>query len=207
MWRKLGAKGRRPMLQKRFTARIGGEEGRRKEAGKGAHGQDQPILALDHRGYDQLREAQRSRTIRSDDGIDLGLGRFRKTHRNIMANACAIDQYGNVLAGNRGAKGVKVSVRAVDKVNGDGFGSHGAVHVHDFLRHGIELALRPRDEQDVEALGGQLQGEFAANAVRAAGHDGPAAFGPERAELGGALAILFCGYIISYAKRAYRSAG
>lgn len=67
-----------------------------------------------------------------------------------------------------------------------GFGRGGEVHWEDFGLdarvlvgnlggHVVELGLRARDEQDIEAFGGELEGVFFADALRGAGHDGPGA--------------------------------
>lgn len=53
----------------------------------------------------------------------------------------------------------------------------------ELSREGVELRLGTRDEDDVEALGGELGSEFLAEAIRCAGDDGPGALLAILAEL------------------------
>ena len=61
-----GAERARPVLQERFAAAVGGQERGRNKAAEGSHGEDQPTLPRDHARDDELRNAQRRKTIDVD---------------------------------------------------------------------------------------------------------------------------------------------
>jgi hypothetical protein len=54
-----------------------------------------------------------------------------------------------------------------------------------FSRHGLQLGFGSRNEDEVEALGSQLVGEFLAETIGCAGDDRPGAFLAILAQLSG----------------------
>ena len=62
----LRAQRRRPLLQERFAARVGGQERSREDAAEGRHGDDETALARDHARRDQLGDAERAEAVYHD---------------------------------------------------------------------------------------------------------------------------------------------
>ena len=100
-----------------------------------------------------------------------------------MGFADIVDQHCDIELMDEGLKAGIVGIVVGGKVHGEGLGAGAGVLGFDFLGEGGEFGGCARDEQDVEAGAGELEGIFLADAVGGAGNKGPGAFGAERAEL------------------------
>ena len=100
-----------------------------------------------------------------------------------MGAADVVNEDGDIQAGDKLLQTVVVGVIVPLKVHGKGLDLDDGVFGVDFGGEGIELAGGTGDEDDIEALGCELQGEFFADAVGGTGDEGPRATGSVFAKL------------------------
>lgn len=176
---------RRPLLQERFAAGVGGQQRRGQHAAEGTHRQHQPASPLHHSRRDELRDAQRADAVDGDDVPHLALGRLREGNRDVMALPDVVDQHRHVQALHQRPQPGVVVVVVGGEVHGEEPGLHRGAGIFglDLLGEGLQFRVRAGDEEEVEAFLRELDGEFLADAVRGAGDDRPASFGAELAKL------------------------
>ena len=101
-----------------------------------------------------------------------------------MALADIVHQDRDLFIGDEAGELVIVRVLVCGEVHGQGLDADAGVDLRDCCRYGLQFGRRPRNEQNVVASFRQLQGIFFANAIAAAGYEGPGAAGTEAAKLG-----------------------
>lgn len=166
-----------PLLEEGLAARVGGQVRGGSPAAEGAHGEDETALALlEDRGND-LGDLERADAVDGDDALELVGGGIEERDGNVVALADVVDEDTDVKALDELAEGVVVGVVVLGKVHGQRLDLDGLDRVlgGDFGGNGIELRLGSRDEDEVEALGGELGGKLLAEAVGGASDYGPGA--------------------------------
>ena len=102
-----------------------------------------------------------------------------------MTQPHVVDQYRDIQSLHHPLQAGIVSVVASlgGEIDGEGFDG-GVEFGLDFCGEGVEFRRRARDEDGAVARAGKVEGEFAADAVRCTGYEGPGfGGGPECAEL------------------------
>lgn len=172
VWLELGAESSRPLLEEGLAAAVGCEVRRRENAAEGCHGEDETALTLDHAGGNKLGDAKCAHAVYRDDVAHLLLRGLVEGDGNAVAEADVVDQDGDIELRHQALNVLKILVLVGGEVHGDGLGLD-IVFGLDLGGEGVELALGARDEEDVEALLGELEGVLLSKAVGCAGNERP----------------------------------
>ena len=164
-----------PVLQEGLATRVRGEVRRGRPAGKRAHGEDESLATLLQDGRHDLSDLQRAQTVDCDDSLQLLLGRLEERYGHVVALSDVVEEDAHVEVGDEAAEAHVVGGVVLGEVHGEGLGLHTAVLALDFGGEDVELGEGTGDEDEVEALGGELGRKLLAQAVRGAGYDGPCA--------------------------------
>ncbi|RXK33794.1 hypothetical protein BBD39_07815 [Arsenophonus endosymbiont of Bemisia tabaci Asia II 3] len=168
----LRAESSRPLLEEGLAAAVSREVGCREDAAEGRHGEDETALALNHARCDELGDAECAHAVDRDDIAHLLLRGLVEGDGNAVAETDVVDQDGDIELRHQALNVLKVFVLVGGKVHGDGLGLD-IVFGLDLRGEGVELALGARDEEDVKALPGELEGVLLSKAVGGAGNQGP----------------------------------
>lgn len=174
----LPCEGVAPLLEESLAARVGSQERGRSPAAEGAHSQDKAaLLALLHDGGDGLGSPQSTDAVDGDDSLELLLGSLEEGDRDAVALADVVDQDGDVKILDKVLQSLVVGVVVLGEVHGQRLDLNllSGILGLDLLGEGIEFRLGSGDEDEVEALGGELGGIFLAEAIAGAGDDDPRA--------------------------------
>ena len=164
-----------PLLEESLATRVRGQVRSESPAAKGAHGEDKTTLALLENRRNDLGDLERAKAVDGDDALKLVPGRFEERDGDAVALADVVDQDADIKTLDKLAEGIVVGVIVLRKVHGQGLDLDRLDRVFsgDFGGNGIELRLGSRDEDEVEALGGELRGKLLAEAIGRAGDDSP----------------------------------
>lgn len=168
---------RAPVLQEGLAARVGREVRRGGPTRERPEGKNEALSAARHAGRDDLRRLEGPEAVDRHDILELLAGRLGKGHGDRVALPHVVDQHAHVEVRDLLREGVVVLGAVLRVVHG-----HDArlqVLARELLLElrgeGLELGAGARDEDEVEAVAGELRREFLAEAVRGAGYDGPGA--------------------------------
>lgn len=164
----------RPLLQECFAAAVRSEVGRGQDTAERCHCEDQTALALNHAWSDDLSDTKSAHAVDCDDVAHLLLRSLVEWNGDAMAQADIVDQDGDIKLRNQALDVVIVLVQVGRKVHGNSLRLN-IVLALDFRGEGIELALGARDEEDVVALLGELEGVLFSETVGGTGHKSPGA--------------------------------
>jgi len=176
--RKFTTESRRPMLQECLAARIRRQQRRRQPAAKTAHRENQPAFALHHARCHNLRDPECRGTINRNNVPNLLLRRLYKRDGDSMALSHIIYQNPHIEAIDKCLHLSIIAILVLAEVHGEDFDIDvgAGIFLLDFGGEGVEFRGGARDEEEVEAFLGELDGVFFAQAVRGAGYYCPGAF-------------------------------
>lgn len=154
------------MLQEGLAARVRGQVRGRHPAGKGAHGEDETALALLHDGSDDLGGLQGAEAVDGDNVLELAAGGLEEGDGNAVALADIVDEDTDIEAVDELGESVVIVVVVAGEVHGEDLDLDLAIELGlELVGEGLELGLGSGDENEVEALAGELVGEFLAETV------------------------------------------
>lgn len=173
----LGGQSITPLLEESLAARVRSEVWSGSPAAEGAHREDKTALALLENRRNDLGNLERSNAVDGDDALELVSGSFEERNGDAVALADVVDQDADIKTLDKLAEGIVVGVIVLRKVHGQSLDLDrlGRVLGCDLGGNSIELRLGSRDEDEVEALGGELRGKLLAETIGRAGDDGPSA--------------------------------
>lgn len=172
-----------PVLEESLAAAVGGEVWSGHNAGERAHGKDKTLLALGEDWSDNLSGLECTEAVDGDNVLELVAVGLEERNGDAVGLANVVDQDTNVEALDELAKTLVVGIVVLGEVHGEGLGLEAIPSKLKLTGEGIKLRLSARDENEVEALGSELLGEFLAETIRGAGNDGPGALLAILAEL------------------------
>lgn len=165
-----------PVLQERLGARVRSQVGRGDPASEGAHGEDEARLALLHDGGDDLGGLEGAEAVDGDDVLELLAGGLDEGNGDAVGLADVVDEDADVEAGDELGETVVVGAVVAGVVHGEDLDLDLAGELGlELVGKGLKLGLGSGDEDEVEALAGELVGVFLAQAVGGTGHDCPGA--------------------------------
>lgn len=166
-----------PLLEECLATRIGRQVRCRGPAGERAHGEDETALALLEDRCDDLCNLQCTQAVDCDNIFHLFGRRVEERHGDAVALADVVDQDGNVETADQLLKVLVVCIVILGEIHGQrlDFQSLVGILLLDFGREGFELGVGSGDENEVEALAGELGGVFFAQSIRGTGDNGPGA--------------------------------
>lgn len=173
---------RRPVLQERLATGVGGQERTWEETGKGAHGEDQSALALNHTGHDELSDAQSTEAVDSDNIFHFRLGSRGEGYGNAMAQSDIVDQNRDIHIFDQGPKIDVVLILVHRKVHRMRLRLDIGL-AFDFSSDSGEFLGRTRHQNNVVPCASELERIFLSNAVSRACDESPAALGTEGSQL------------------------
>lgn len=179
----LGRESAAPVLEESLAAAVGGEVGSGHDTGERAHGEDKTLLALGKDGSDNLGGLECAEAVDGDNVLELVAVGLKEGNGDAVGLANVVDQDTNVEALDELGKTLVVGIIVLGEVHGEGLGLETIPSELKLAGEGIQLRLSARDENEVEALGGELLGELLAETIRGAGNDSPSALLAILAEL------------------------
>lgn len=172
---KLSGESIAPLLKKSLATRVCRQERSRSPATERSHGEDKTALSLLQNRSDDLGNSESANAVDGDNVLKLLLGGLEERNGDAVTLANVVDENTNIKTRNKLAQTLVVGIVVL-----------GEVHVKDLdlqtlsrvlllnlSGEALELGEGSGNEDEVEALGGELQSIFFAEAIRGTGDDGP----------------------------------
>jgi hypothetical protein len=172
---KLSGESVAPLLKESLATRVCRQERSRSPATERSHGEDKTALALLQNRSDDLSNSESTNAVDGDNVLKLLLGGLEERNRDAVALTNVVDENTNIKTRNQLAQTLVVGILVL-----------GEVHVKDLdlqalsrvllLNLGgeaLELGEGSGNEDEVEALGSELQSIFLTEAIRGTGDDSP----------------------------------
>jgi hypothetical protein len=179
----LRAESGRPVLKESLGSRVGSEKRRRKESTEGSHGEDKTTLASDHSRSDNLGNLEGSLDVDGDNVLHLDIGSLKEGNGHIVGLSDVVDQDCNIKSVDELRETLVVVVVVLCKVHSEGLGLDTGEFGGDLGSKSFELGGGTGNENNVEALLRQLNGELLANTVGSTSDHGPGTLWSILAEL------------------------
>lgn len=172
---KLRGERRAPVLEESLAAAVGGEVGGGHGAGEGAHGENETLLASSEDGSNDLGGLESAEAVDGDNVLELGLLGIEERYGDAVGLADVVYQDTDIKTSNQLGQALVVLIVVLGEIHGENLGLETGPLQTQLLGESIELRLGAGDEDEVEALGGELRGELLAETIRRTGDDGPGA--------------------------------
>lgn len=179
----LGRESAAPVLEERLAAAVGGEVGGGHNTGERAHGKDKTLLALGEDGSDNLGGLECAEAVDGDNVLELVAVGLEERNGNAVGLANVVDQDTNVEALDELGETLVVGIVVLGEVHGESLGLKTIPSELELPSEDVQLGLSARDENEVEALGGELLGELLSETIGGTSNNSPGALLAILAEL------------------------
>lgn len=166
-----------PLLEESLATRVCRQERSRSPATERSHGEDKTALSLLQNRSNDLSNSESTNAIDGDNVLKLLLGGLEERNGDAVALANVVDENTNIKTRNQLAQTLVVGIVVLGEVHVKNLDLQtlSRVLLLNLGREALELGQGSGNEDEVEALGSELQSIFLAEAIRGTGDDGPSA--------------------------------
>jgi hypothetical protein len=180
-----GSEGGRPLLEKSLGTGVCCQEWSWEETAEGAHGEDETALALGHAWCDDAGDLKRAKAIDSNNITHLLLWGDREWDGIRVTLSDVVDEDTDIEAVRESLQLGIIGLVVLGEIHSEDLGLDRRGLSFNVMSEGDELGFGAGDEDEVEALVGELEGIFLSKTIRGAGDDGPGALWTILAQLDG----------------------
>lgn len=174
---KLGGESVAPLLKESLATRVCRQERSRSPATERSHGEDKTALSLLKDRSDDLGNSESTNAVDGDNVLKLLLGGLEERNGDAVTLANVVDENTNIKTRNQLAQTLVVGIVVLGKVHVEHLDLQtlSRVLLLNLGGEALELGEGSGNEDEVEALGSELQSILFAEAIRGTGDDGPSA--------------------------------